>query len=242
VPSASAECQVPSARSTIPAVPRRPSSPLPTFPAAARALAAIGRRFYARGWMQGTSGNLSAVVARDPLRLAITASSVPKGGLTPKQILLVNERGEPARPTRLRPSAETLLHCLLAAERRAGAVLHTHSIWSTILSEDHAPAGALTISGYEMLKGFDGVRTHEHREVIPILENDQDMRRLGDRLHDALGRHPDAHAVLLHRHGLYTWGRTLADAERHVEIVEFLFEVVGGRRGSDYRLPITDSR
>ena len=44
---------------------------------------------------------------------------------------------------------------------------------------------------------------------------------------DVLREHPDAHAFLLRRHGLYTWGDTLADAERHVEIAEFLFEVIG---------------
>jgi methylthioribulose-1-phosphate dehydratase len=206
---------------------RRPS--LPSFPAAARRLAEIGRRFYERGWMLGTSGNLSAVISRTPLRLAITASSVAKGTLTAGQILQVNERGDAMRPKGGRPSAETLLHCVIAQERGAGAVLHTHSVWSTILSDVHAAAGGVAISGYEMEKGFAGVRTHEHREMVPILENDQDMTRLAARVSDVLRERPDVHALLLRRHGLYTWGATLDDAERHVEIAEFLFEVLGRR-------------
>ena len=32
--------------------------------------------------------------------------------------------------------------------------------------------------------------------------------------------------MLVAGHGLYTWGRDLAEAERHVEVFEFLFEVV----------------
>ena len=56
-------------------------------------LAAIGRRFYARGWALGTSGNFSAVVSRTPLRLAITASSVAKGALRASDILQCDERG-----------------------------------------------------------------------------------------------------------------------------------------------------
>ena len=36
----------------------------------------------------------------------------------------------------------------------------------------------LVIEDYEMLKGLDGVTSHDHREVIPILDNDQDMPRL----------------------------------------------------------------
>jgi methylthioribulose-1-phosphate dehydratase len=177
--------------------------------------------------MLGTSGNLSAVVSRKPLRLAITESSVAKGGLTAKQILQVNEAGAAVGRAAGRPSAETLLHCVIARERGAGAVLHTHSVWSTILSDIHAGDGALTISGYEMEKGFAGVRSHEHRELVPILENDQDMPRLAARVSEVLRAHPAAHAFLLRRHGLYTWGDTLDDAERHVEIAEFLFEAIG---------------
>ena len=64
-----------------------------------------------------------------------------------------------------------------------------------------------------------------------MLENDQDMTRLAGRLRDALAASPAAHAVLLSGHGLYTWGRTIAEAERHVEILEFLLEVVGRAGG-----------
>jgi methylthioribulose-1-phosphate dehydratase len=113
-------------------------------------------------------------------------------------------------------------------------VLHTHSVWSTILSESWAGGtdGALAIEGYEMLKGLAGVASHDHREVVPIVENDQNIPRLAGRVGETLDRHPDAHAFLLRRHGLYTWGETLADAERHVEILEFLFEVVGRNSGA----------
>jgi methylthioribulose-1-phosphate dehydratase len=91
----------------------------------------------------------------------------------------------------------------------------------------HGDAGGFQIEGYEMLKGLSGVSSHEHREWVPIVENDQDMPRLARRVGETLDRRPDAHAFLLRRHGLYTWGDTLADAERHVEILEFLFETVG---------------
>ena len=81
-----------------------------------------------------------------------------------------------------------------------------------------------------MLKGLEGVRTHEHREWLPIVENDQDMARLSGVVRDVLEQHPEAHGFLLRRHGLYTWGNDLPEAVRHVEILEFLLEVVG--RGS----------
>jgi methylthioribulose-1-phosphate dehydratase len=195
--------------------------------AAAMALTAIGRRFYARGWVLGTSGNFSAVTSRKPLRLAITASAVHKGTLTPRQILTIDDRGRVRGAGR--SSAETPLHLEIVRARGAGAVLHTHSVWSTIVSELHANTGGLALEGYEMLKGLAGVSTHRHREWIPIVPNDQDMPRLAGVVRTALGDHPQAHAFLIERHGLYTWGETLADAERHVEILEFLIEASARR-------------
>jgi methylthioribulose-1-phosphate dehydratase len=78
-----------------------------------------------------------------------------------------------------------------------------------------------------MLKGLDGIGTHEHREWVPIVPNDQDMGRLARRIRALFDDDPHAHAFLLQGHGLYTWGATLAEAERHVEILEFLLEVTG---------------
>jgi methylthioribulose-1-phosphate dehydratase len=191
-------------------------------------LARLGQRFYDRGWVMGTSGNFSVVVTRSPFRLAITASSVHKGTLVPAQILRLNDEGRVhGRRTPYRPSAEAALHLEIIRKRDAGAVLHTHSVWSTLLSDVHAAGGALRIANYEMLKGLTGVTTHEHEEVIPILDNDQDMTRLSARLGATLDEYPSAKAILLRRHGLYTWGATLAEAERHIEILEFLFESVG---------------
>ena len=204
-----------------------PSEPEPlTFRAAASALAAIGRRFYGRGWAVGTSGNFSAVLSRRPLRLAITSSGSSKRNLASADILRCDEHGRAIGSDRRKPSAETLIHLELA-RRGEGAVLHTHSVWSTMLSDRHGAAGGLLIEGYEMLKGLGGVTSHDHREWIPILENDQDMRQLSQVVADTLARHPSAHAFLLRRHGLYTWGATLKEAERHVEILEFLFKTIG---------------
>lgn len=198
----------------------------PALPAAAEALVRVGRRFDARGWVMGTSGNFSAVVARQPLRLAITPSGAFKGELEASQILEMDEQGEPVGGG-VRASAEALLHLEIVRARGAGAVLHTHSIWSTLLSGRFGDAGGLAIEGCEMLKGLEGVRTHTHREWLPIVENDQDMPRLAKVVRATLDAHPDAHGVLLRRHGLYTWGVDLGQAVRHVEILEFLLEVVG---------------
>jgi methylthioribulose-1-phosphate dehydratase len=203
-----------------------------SFGRAADDLVAAGRRFDARGWVLGTSGNFSEVIARDPLRLAITRSGAHKGALTPDDILEIDGAGTPVRTGSGRPSAETQLHLEIAAARHTGAIMHTHSIWSTLLSDRGAADGGIAIEGYEMLKGLDGISTHEHREWIPIVDNDQDIPRLSRVVRRILDEHPACHGFLLRRHGLYTWGATLPEAVRHVEILEFLLESVGRARSS----------
>ena len=197
----------------------------------AAAMAEVGSALHARGWLLGTSGNLSVVLGREPLRLAITKSGVDKGALRPEHILTIDETGA-VRNGKGNASEESGLHLAIVRRRPAGAVLHTHSVWSTLLSEAHAAEGGVAIEGYEMLKGLSGVRSHDHREGIPILANSQDYAGLSAEVERALDRHPGAHGFLLHRHGLYTWGRDLSEAKRHVEILEFLFEVRGRQGGA----------
>ena len=193
----------------------------------ASSLAEVARGFHERGWLLGTSGNLSAVVQREPLHLAMSPSGVDKGELKPEQLLSIDENARVVSGHSGKPSDETLLHLRIIKERGAGAVLHTHSIWNTILSDLYAAGGGVTIEGYEMLKGLQGVRTHEHSEWLPIVENSQDMPALAETITRTLNEHKAAHGFLLRRHGLYSWGETVAQAKRHIEIFEFLLETMG---------------
>jgi len=199
-------------------------SPGSAFDQTAESLCEIGREFYRRGWVFGTSGNFSTRISKSPLRLAITSSGLDKGSLTPSDILEIDSNSQVLRGNGC-PSAETGLHLVIVEQLgSAGAVLHTHSIWSTLLSDRWGADAALALEGYEMLKGLSGVTTHEHREWVPILENSQNYVTLCADLAAVLKRHPECHGVLLRKHGLYTWGRDIAEARRHVEIFEFLFE------------------
>ena len=200
-----------------------------TFKEVASTLVSLANSLHSRGWMLGTSGNLSAIVEREPLHLAITPSGADKGELKSEQILLIDENCRPIN-SQGRPSDESRLHVEIAKNRGAGAVIHTHSVWSTVLSNDADKIG-LAVEGYEMLKGLSGVTTHEHREWIPIIENSQDMEALAHTINEVLEINPGAHAFLLRRHGLYTWGSHISEAKRHVEILEFLLEATG-RTGS----------
>ncbi len=204
-----------------------------SFAEVAVQLAEIGRQCYARGWAPGTSGNFSATVSREPLRLAITASGVDKGTLTPGDIVEIEGDGTVIAGSG-RPSAEASLHLAIARARGAGAVLHTHSIWSTILSDAAAEKG-VAIEGYEMLKGLEGVTSHEHREWLPVFDNTPDWASVAPQVEGFLAEQGGVHGFLIRRHGLYTWGRDVAEAKRHVETLEFLFEVIGRKRGRQWQ-------
>src|SRR5262245_46287473 len=195
----------------------------------AASLAEAAGGFYQRGWALGTSGNFSAVVSPEPLRLVITASGMDKGRLTTDQFVQVDGDGKVVAGEG-RPSDETKLHLTIVRERSAQSVLHTHSVWSTALSALSIDDSGIEIAGYEMLKGLAGVRTHEHREWLPILDNSQNMDELARALDELLRHRPDAHGFLLRGHGLYTWGKSVDEAKRHVEILEFLLEVIGRTR------------
>jgi len=186
----------------------------------------LGRIFWERGWSLGTSSNYSVVVNRDPLQLLVTASGKDKGRLSREDFVLVDEAGESVHDDQPKSSAETMLHCVAATNPEVGAVLHTHSVWSTILSDRFAPQGGLLLEGFEMLKGLSGVTTHEHSEWLPIFDNTQDIPALAEKVKSAMldQERPLTHGYIIRRHGMYTWGRDLDEAARHIEILEFLLE------------------
>jgi methylthioribulose-1-phosphate dehydratase len=194
------------------------------FEAEAEALCATARWCYARGWVPATSGNFS-VRDRDAARMLISPSGFDKGVMTRGDLLETDLEGR-ATDSEKRPSAETGLHAVIYRDRpEAYAILHVHTIWNTMVSGMFVKRGYVVLTGYELLKGLAGVTTHEFEERVPILENSQDYARLAAELGLALQTFRSAHGVLLSRHGLYTWGESVAEARRHLEALEFLFEV-----------------
>ena len=190
-------------------------------------LAEAGQEFYRRGWVLGTSGNFSALLARNPLRVCVTASGLEKGKLDETNFLELDDDAEILQGFG-KPSAETLIHLTIYRFLpKARSILHTHSVWGTILSDHFFEQGAIQIEGYEMLKGLAGVKTHEHSERVPIVENSQDYVALAHVIENVIRDNPDIHGIYLRRHGLYTWGESVSEAKRHIEIFEFLFEVLG---------------
>ena len=195
-----------------------------TVRAAGAALAKEASRFASFGWMRGTSGNLSMVLQRDPLVLAVTGSGLDKSELTENDVVLVDADGRSADPSDpRRPSAESGLHAHIAARTGANAVFHVHAM-DAVLAGHHWPTG-VEIRDMEMLKGL-GHRAHDETVVIPVIANDQDMCVEGSRFDEVYvpaepGR-PEVPALIVAGHGMYAWGKDVATARWHLECAEWL--------------------
>ncbi|KRV48613.1 methylthioribulose-1-phosphate dehydratase [Wenjunlia vitaminophila] len=183
-------------------------------------LAAEAARFASFGWMRGTSGNLSVVTGHDPLRLLVTPSGLDKGELTAADMTLVDEEGKAASASGGKPSAEAALHARVVRLTGAGAVVHVHTVHAVAMGRRH-PDG-VPFRDVEMLKGI-GVPAHDVEVVLPVIENSQDMRVLGDRLEAVL--QPRVPGVVVAGHGLYAWGADPGEARRHTEIIQWLLEL-----------------
>ncbi len=192
--------------------------------AAGAALAAEASRFSGYGWMRGTSGNLSVVIERDPLVLAVTASGLDKSELTDRDVVLIDEAGDALDPDDTRPpSAEAGLHAHIAARTGAGAVFHVHA-FDAVVAGHRWPEG-VEIRDMEMLKGI-GHLAHGETVTVPVIANDQDMRVEAARFDEvyvpATAEVPEVPALIVASHGMYAWGVDVAAARRHLEIAEWL--------------------
>jgi methylthioribulose-1-phosphate dehydratase len=190
------------------------------FAAATDAIITAGRRLDQRGLAPATAGNYSIRLADGTL--AVTVSGTHKGRLVPDQIMRVSADGVSLDGKK--PSAETLLHCLIyAVDRSAGAILHTHSITGVVLSRALAGADAIVLADYELLKVYPGVDTHAVSVAMPLVDNSQDMVALAAQLRLLLtGQESLLPAFYIRGHGLYAWGRTMDAAENMVEGSEYL--------------------
>jgi methylthioribulose-1-phosphate dehydratase len=192
-----------------------------SFAEAADAIVASGRWLDAKGWAPGGGGNYSHRL--DDGTLAITASGTHKGRISPADVMRITPDGTPLDPAR--PSDETLLHCqIYRLYPEANAVLHSHGTASLVLAR-HTGARALHLAGWELLKAFPGTTTHETAIALPVVANDQDMARLTGVLEPRLLMVPAPPAYLIDGHGAYAWGRSMDEAARVLETVEYLCSI-----------------
>ncbi|MBU1192521.1 MAG: methylthioribulose 1-phosphate dehydratase [Gammaproteobacteria bacterium] len=195
------------------------------------ALIEAGRELHARGWVPATSGNFSARL--NGAEIALTVSGRHKGKLDAAGIMRADLNGQPVGNDQ-RPSAETLLHTQLYRRYPdVGVVLHVHSVNATLISRAVQRAGLhdLVLAGYELLKAFPGCKTHATSMRVPVFDNEQDIPRLVAKVEAWLDANDPIYGYLIAGHGLYAWGRDMAETLRHLEAFDFLFDCELRERG-----------
>jgi len=198
----------------------------PEFKMVADRLVQTARWASRMGWAPATSTNYSVRLPdiAAPAYCAITCSGVDKSAICVEHILAVDQHGRPIDAKGLKPSAETPLHLLLYRTMGAGAVLHTHSLPAALLSQLARDEGQVLLAGWELLKGLNGIDTHEARISLPVFQNSQDMQTLSTHVERSLLREGPCYGFLLAGHGLYVWGKDIPEAKRHLEVLEYLLQ------------------
>ncbi|MEY4323534.1 MAG: methylthioribulose 1-phosphate dehydratase [Actinomycetota bacterium] len=176
------------------------------------------------GWMRGTAGNVSAVVSRDPFRLAVSASGLDKGAMQLSDVVDVDEFGQLLAPSVHKPSAESELHSRIALLTGADAVVHVHNHASVLAAEKY-PQGVV-LSEIEMLKGI-GRPAHDIETIIPVIKNSQDMKELGNRFEDTFNA--EVPLIIVAGHGLYVWGSNVRQARFYTEAADWLLQLAIAR-------------
>ncbi len=207
------------------------NTPLATDQQLATQVTEVIHFLHARGWTPATSSNFS--FRQTESGFSVSMSGLDKGTFTAQDFVQVNEAGVVSDPAQahIRPSAETLLHAVVyRLFPEAQVVLHTHSVDGTVLSKLVESGGGLWLADFEILKGLEGVKSHEARVWLPVFPNSQEMETLSKEVEAVLRKQVQdnlpVYGFVLAGHGLYTWGTTPAQAKRHVEVFEFLFEAI----------------
>ncbi|GGF89154.1 methylthioribulose 1-phosphate dehydratase [Paenibacillus abyssi] len=186
----------------------------------------VKQLFADRGWFAGTSGNLSIRVGDftpEQFHFAITASGKDKSMQTPEDFLFVDQQGKPAETTRLKPSAETLIHCEIYRLTGCGAIFHVHTVFNNLISEYFWDRKSVPVDGVELIKAFN-IWDEEAHIDIPIVSNYADIPRIVPEVTSAFN--PQIPGIILRKHGIYAWGANAFEAKRHLEAFEFIFEYV----------------
>lgn len=182
--------------------------------------------FASRGWFPGTSGNLSIRVGDynpDEFQFAITASGKDKTIHTPEDYLFVDQDGKPCETTRLKPSAETLIHCEIYKLTGAGAIFHVHTVFNSVISEYFWDRKSVPVDGVELIKGFN-IWDEEAHIDIPIVSNFAHIPSIVPEITERILK--NIPGIVLRKHGIYAWGANAFEAKRHLEAFEFIFEYV----------------
>ena len=166
-----------------------------------RAVSDAARLMAGLGLVTGTAGNISVRLGADEGRelMAVTPASTPYEAMTAGNIVVTDFEVEPVEGD-LAPSSESLLHVGIYQRRPdAGAVVHTHSVYSSVLA----------VSGIDLPPVIDEVVVYVGGTIRVSEYGFPGTEELADNVCDALGSNK---AAFIANHGAVAVGRTLKEA------------------------------
>ena len=166
-----------------------------------QAIADAARRMADLGLVTGTAGNISARLSGETGRplMAVTPASTPYETMTADDIVVTDFDIEPVAGDRA-PSSESLLHVGIYRRRPdAGAVVHTHSIYSSVLA----------VAGIDLPPVIDEVVLYVGGAIRVSRYGFPGTEQLADNVCEALG---DNKAAFIANHGAVAVGRSLDEA------------------------------
>lgn len=184
-------------------------------------LAKVIRDYNLKGWSPATSTNYSF---KDELnQIWVSRSGVDKSEFKSDDFIKINSSGEAMEElTNIRPSAETLIHCFIYQMfPETKVILHSHGVNPVLVSS--IEKSEVSFEGFEIQKGFEGQKTHLNRITIPIFENSQEMTFFEKELVYKQSQLSN-HCFIIRKHGTYAWGKSLFEAKRHLETLDYLCE------------------
>ncbi|EMF10779.1 Methylthioribulose-1-phosphate dehydratase [Sphaerulina musiva SO2202] len=203
-------------------------------------------QFYGHGWVTGTGGGISI---KHGNHVYLAPSGVQKELMKPQDIFVMDyvTKQYLRRPPVYKPSACTPLFMSAYTTRGAGACIHTHSQWAvlvTLICEAGLQGddrGVFAMKEIEQIKGISrgGTGSQEIAEggrklgnlgyfdtmKIPIIENTAHEEDLEESMSQAMQEWPETCAVLVKRHGVYVWGKDVAQAKTQCESLDYLFQL-----------------
>ena len=161
------------------------------------------------GLVAATSGNVSMRLEGDEKEgiIAVTPAGTDYGTMTPEDIVVVDYDVDVIEGNTV-PSSESLTHvAVYKARSDISAVIHTHSIYASVLAVAGVPLPPIL----DELVAYLGGPVEVAEYGFPSTED------LGEKAIQAMG---ERNAVFIRNHGVLAAGRDMPDALRACELVE----------------------
>ena len=168
-------------------------------------------RTIAKTLTKGTAGNLS-IICREKGLVAITPSGIPYDAMTPQDVVVVDVDGTIREGDR-KPSSELGLHLAIYRKNEtAGAIVHTHSLYCTVLSCLGEPIQAVHY-----------VLASTGADSVPVVSYaTYGTEELAEKVSEQMRVY---RAVLMGNHGFVCCGEDLKEALSMAETCEWVAEL-----------------